>query len=72
MLNLAQERERMVERQVARRGVRDDYVLEAMREVPREAFVERKPESSVIDDHPRERRSRSEDARVDADAQDRN
>lgn len=39
MPDLAQERERMVERQVARRGVRDNQVLDALREVPREAFL---------------------------------
>jgi protein-L-isoaspartate(D-aspartate) O-methyltransferase len=39
MPDLAHERERMVERQLASRGVRDSHVLEAMREVPREAFV---------------------------------
>ena len=33
------ERERMVETQIAGRGVRDPAVLQAMREVPREAFV---------------------------------
>lgn len=33
------ERGRMVERQIAARGVRDPKVLQAMREVPREAFV---------------------------------
>jgi protein-L-isoaspartate(D-aspartate) O-methyltransferase len=52
MLNLAQERERMVERQVARRGVRDDYVLEAMREVPREAFVPEGLQEFAYDDTP--------------------
>ena len=35
----AQARNRMVEAQIARRGVRDPSVLEAMREVPREAFI---------------------------------
>jgi protein-L-isoaspartate(D-aspartate) O-methyltransferase len=39
MLDSADAREQMVERQVARRGVRNRYVLDAMREVPREAFV---------------------------------
>jgi protein-L-isoaspartate(D-aspartate) O-methyltransferase len=34
-----QEREAMVERQLARRGVADPRVLAAMREVPREAFL---------------------------------
>src|SRR5437016_9876976 len=40
MLNLARARDRMVDVQIARRGVRDRYVLEALRRVPREAFVE--------------------------------
>ncbi|HWE45116.1 MAG TPA: protein-L-isoaspartate(D-aspartate) O-methyltransferase [Caulobacteraceae bacterium] len=39
MLDLAKEREKMVDRQVARRGVTDSHVLEAMRLAPREAFV---------------------------------
>ncbi|HEY8442334.1 MAG TPA: protein-L-isoaspartate(D-aspartate) O-methyltransferase, partial [Xanthobacteraceae bacterium] len=39
MLDLARARERMVDVQIARRGVRDARVLEAMRRVPREAFV---------------------------------
>src|ERR671915_660483 len=34
-----EKRERMVERQLRRRGIRDERVLEAMSEVPREAFV---------------------------------
>jgi protein-L-isoaspartate O-methyltransferase len=40
MLDLARPRDRMVDVQIARRGVRDRYVLDAMRRVPREAFVE--------------------------------
>ena len=39
MLDVVQARERMVERQIARRGVSDPLVLGAMRAVPREAFV---------------------------------
>ncbi len=39
MADFAQRRERMVERQVARRGVADERVLDAMRRVPRERFV---------------------------------
>jgi hypothetical protein len=39
MLDMGYSRERMVERQVERRGVVDGRVLRAMREVPREAFV---------------------------------
>jgi protein-L-isoaspartate(D-aspartate) O-methyltransferase len=37
----AEDRERMVERQIADRGVQDPAVLGAMRRVPREAFVPR-------------------------------
>jgi protein-L-isoaspartate(D-aspartate) O-methyltransferase len=39
MLDLAHDRDRMVDRQLARRGVRDSHVLAAMRQVPREIFV---------------------------------
>ena len=45
-------RERMVEIQIARRGVRDRAVLEAMREVPREAFVEPGFEEFAYEDGP--------------------
>jgi protein-L-isoaspartate O-methyltransferase len=40
MLDLARARDRMVDVQIARRGVRDPHVLEALRRVPREAFVD--------------------------------
>jgi protein-L-isoaspartate(D-aspartate) O-methyltransferase len=40
MLDLTRARDRMVDVHIARRGVRDRRVLAAMREVPREAFVE--------------------------------
>lgn len=39
MTDFAAEREEMVRRQIAARGIADTAVLEAMREVPREAFV---------------------------------
>lgn len=38
-MDYAQLRNRMVETQIARRGVRDPAVLAAMRQVPREAFI---------------------------------
>jgi protein-L-isoaspartate(D-aspartate) O-methyltransferase len=38
--DFAKERERMVERQLRRRGIADERVLAAMSEVPRELFVE--------------------------------
>ena len=39
MADYARRREQMVDVQIARRGVRDEHVLAAMREVPRERFV---------------------------------
>src|SRR3954467_11126709 len=45
-------RERMVEVQLIRRGVRDAYVLEAMRRVPREAYVEPGFEEFAYEDGP--------------------
>jgi protein-L-isoaspartate(D-aspartate) O-methyltransferase len=39
MKDLAHQRARMVEMQIARRGIRSEHVLEAMRRVPREKFV---------------------------------
>ena len=52
MPELALARERMVDRQVARRGVRDDHVLDAMRAVPREAFVPEGLQEFAYDDAP--------------------
>ena len=46
------ERETMVERQIARRGVRDRRVLEAMRTVPREAFADPGMEEFAYEDGP--------------------
>lgn len=45
-------RQRMVERQVARRGVRDQHVLSAMRRVPREAFVPARLREFAYEDSP--------------------
>ena len=45
-------RERMVARQIASRGVGNPRVLDAMREVPREAFVEPGFEEFAYDDTP--------------------
>ena len=45
-------REHMVERQIARRGVRDDNVLDAMRTVPREVFVDPGMEEFAYEDNP--------------------
>ena len=43
-------RERMVELQIARRGVHDPRLLAAMREVPREAFVSKGMEEFAYED----------------------
>jgi protein-L-isoaspartate(D-aspartate) O-methyltransferase len=48
----AGERERMVASQIARRGVRDRRVLDAMRAVPREAFVGKGQEEFAYEDAP--------------------
>src|SRR5438132_11896925 len=45
-------RERMVDSQIARRGVRDPRVLEAMCQVPREEFVDPGFEEFAYDDGP--------------------
>ena len=52
MLDMPHARNRMVDVQIARRGVRDRHVLEAMREVPREAFVEPGFEEFAYEDGP--------------------
>jgi protein-L-isoaspartate O-methyltransferase len=52
MLGLPRARSRMVDIQVAGRGVRDRRVLEAMRRVPREAFVEAGFEEFAYEDGP--------------------
>ncbi|HEV7668871.1 MAG TPA: protein-L-isoaspartate(D-aspartate) O-methyltransferase [Thermoanaerobaculia bacterium] len=46
------ERERMVDRQIAARGVRDPRVLAAMREVPRHRFVPEPLRASAYEDGP--------------------
>jgi protein-L-isoaspartate(D-aspartate) O-methyltransferase len=50
MIDPAYLRERMVDIQLARRGIRDSRVLEAMRQVPREQFVQRGFEGHAYDD----------------------
>jgi protein-L-isoaspartate(D-aspartate) O-methyltransferase len=42
----------MVEKQIARRNVRDKVVLEAMRKVPRHLFVPRRYQATAYDDGP--------------------
>ena len=45
-------RMRMVERQIARRGIHDERVLEAIRTVPRERFVSEDARHEAYDDRP--------------------
>lgn len=52
MLDLPDARDRMVEVQLSRRGIHDREVLEAMREVPREAFVAPGFEEFAYEDGP--------------------
>ncbi|HEV7368220.1 protein-L-isoaspartate(D-aspartate) O-methyltransferase [Arenibaculum sp.] len=52
MNDFSQARERMVDVQIARRGVRDPGVLAAMRQVPREAFVDPGFEEFAYEDTP--------------------
>ena len=52
MVDLSRARERMVELQLARRGVRDPLVLQAMAKVPREAFVQPGFEEFAYEDSP--------------------
>lgn len=52
MTDYAQARERMVERQIARRNVLSPSVLEAMRKTPREAFVPKGMEEFAYEDSP--------------------
>lgn len=52
MMSYAKARARMVERQLMARGIRAPGVLQAMREVPREAFVPEMFAERAYDDHP--------------------
>ena len=52
MTDFAKLRERMVERQIAARGIRDARLLEAFRQVPREEFVSASYGAQVYGDHP--------------------
>jgi len=51
-MDFAAERERMVATQVERRGVRDTWVLEAMRIVPRETFLSAEMAEFAYEDSP--------------------
>ena len=52
MVNFKKARERMVESQIAARGVTDQRVLEAMRKVPRHLFVDEALQEQAYADHP--------------------
>ena len=52
MLDFEHARQRMVEVHIARRGVRDDRVLQAMLLVPRERFVDKGLEEFAYEDSP--------------------
>jgi protein-L-isoaspartate(D-aspartate) O-methyltransferase len=49
---LAAERQRMVDHQIARRGIRDERVLAAMRKVERHRFVSESQRAAAYGDHP--------------------
>ncbi len=49
---MAEERERMVRRQIAGRDVADPRVLDAMQSVPRHAFVPKSLKNQAYQDHP--------------------
>lgn len=52
MTDFAAEREAMVERQLKRRGISDEIILDAFRAVPREAFVAAEHADFAYGDHP--------------------
>jgi len=52
MADFDQLRERMIERQIAARGIRDPAILDAFRNVPREEFVSAANQPWAYDDHP--------------------
>lgn len=52
MTDFAELRERMVERQIAARGIRDPALLDAFRQVPREEFVSPDYGRQAYGDHP--------------------
>jgi protein-L-isoaspartate(D-aspartate) O-methyltransferase len=51
-MNFHKARQRMVDTQVAGRGIRDERVLEAMEKVPRHRFVDEALQSQAYQDHP--------------------
>ena len=52
MSDVAKLRERMVRRQIEARGITSSLILDAFRQVPREAFVDDGQRGSAYEDHP--------------------
>ena len=52
MTDFQSEREAMVERQLKRRGIGEPHILDAFRQVPREAFVSPEHAHLAYGDHP--------------------
>jgi protein-L-isoaspartate(D-aspartate) O-methyltransferase len=52
MTNFAAERDAMIERQIASRGIREPTILEAFRAVPREEFLSKDYADLAYGDHP--------------------
>lgn len=52
MADFAELRERMVRRQIESRGIGNPIILDAFRDVPREAFVDESQRPWAYDDHP--------------------
>jgi protein-L-isoaspartate(D-aspartate) O-methyltransferase len=52
MVNFKKARERMVETQIIARGIHDERVIEAMRNVPRHLFVDEALRDQAYSDHP--------------------
>ena len=52
MIDFERARRRMVDEQIAARGIRDPKVLAAMRKVPRHRFIEEALEGQAYSDHP--------------------
>jgi len=52
MTDFTAEREAMVERQLKRRGIREEHILDAFRAVPREAFIAGNNVHLAYGDHP--------------------
>ncbi|HLR32410.1 MAG TPA: hypothetical protein VK074_07970, partial [Fodinibius sp.] len=52
MIDLAQQKEEMIERQLMNRGIKNKKVLSAMRQVPREEFIKKELVEFAYQDAP--------------------